>query len=438
MRLAPAAALIVVAASAVACGKPVTTTQLDEAVGSLPGVTETSVECDEPLPRSYDCRGTVELDAESATEEQILAIAEATEDLVEERDLIVTITLGEPFALTYTETGAVDQGLAGALVYAATTDGVTGLTLHAGDGHSGDLQLDNAPYPEVVGHVDEVMSRADLKELTARTDDLGITTGKGNAAADDEIALGERLDDEYGVAGGSIAADRLELQLAEGTDVEEAEGYAGEQPEFDRIAVVDLAGAQDDVSLGGASEEAAPRMKRIVDVARDQPGFESASANADTLNMVMATLDDVDSLHDALTDQVADDYEATGVSYLTPDATVARGPGEKLHTAVVRDLVDQDRWERIILRADSYGTVLKLSPESGTTDLREIGAALAETSLADEPMLVELGWIRDDGKRDEASFGSGSAEIEPELLRGDDSQDDADALRDGWAEGYSG
>lgn len=436
MRLAPTAALIVVAASAVACGNPVTTTQLDEAVGSLDGVTETSVECDEPLPRSYDCRGTVELEAESATENQILAVAAATDDLVKENDLTVTISLGEPFTLTYADTGAVDRGLASVLVYAVTTDGVTGLALDA-DSRRGDLQLQDAPYPTVVGHVDEVMSRAEVKELTAHTEGLGITTGTGGASAGDEIALGGRLDDEYGVTGGAITADRLELKLADGTDVEEAESYASEQPEFDRIAVVDLAGAQDDVSLGGASEKAAPRMKRIVDVARDQPGFESASANADTLNMVMATLDDVDSLHDALTGQVADDYEATGVSYITPDATVGRGPGEKLHTAVARDLVDQDRWDRFVLRADDYGTVLKISPESDSVDLREIGAALAETSLAEEPMLVDLGWVRDDGRRDEATFGSGSAEIEPELLRGDDSQDDADALRDGWAEGYA-
>lgn len=435
MRRALVATLLVVGASATACGEPVTTTQLDEAVGALPGVTKTSVNCQEPLPRSFDCQGTVELEAESATEEQILAVAEATEDLVEENDLTVTIALGEPFALTYAENGMVDEGLAGALVYAATTDGVTGLTLHAGD-RSGELQLDNAPYPEVVGHVDEVMSRADLTELRARTDDLGIATGKGDAAADDEIALGERLDDEYGVAGGSIAADRLELQLAEGTDIEEAESYAGEQPEFDRIALVDLAGAQDDVSLSGASDEAAPRMKRIADVAREQPGFEKASAHEDTLTLVMTTLDDVENLHDALTAEVAEDYEAITASYLASGTTLIRGPGEKLHTEVVGDLLDQGQWTRIILRADEYGTVLKLVAESDSVDLHELGAALAETSLAEEPMLVELGWVRDDGRRDEATFGSGSAEIEPELLRGEDSEDDADALRDGWAEGH--
>lgn len=430
-----AAALVVVAASAVACGEPVTTTELDEAVGSLDGVTETSVSCQEPLPKSYDCQGTVELEAESVTEDQVLAVKKATEDLVNERDLSVTIRAGELFALTYAKTAAVDRDLASVLVYAATTDGVAGLALDA-DSRRGDLQLQDAPYSTVVGHVDEVMSRAEIKELAARTRDLVIDTGTGGASAGDEVALGERLDEEYGVNGGAIAADRLELQLAEGTDLEEAESYAGEQPEFDRIAVVDLGGAQDEVSLSDASREAAPRMKRIVDVARDQPGFESASASADTLDIVMASVDDVEALHDALTAQVAEDYEATGVSYRTPDAFVRRGPGERLYLEVVKDLVDQDRWDQISLVADNYGTVLKISPEDGSVDLRDLGAALAETSLADEPMQVELRWVRDDGRRDEATFGSGSSEIEPELLRGKDSQDDADALRDGWAEGY--
>lgn len=430
-----AAALVVVAASAVACGQPVTTEQFDEAVGSLDGVTKTSVNCQEPLPRSFDCQGTVELEAESITEDQILAVKKATVDLVNERDLSVTISAGESFALTYAKTSAVDRDLASVLVYAVTTDGVAGLTLDA-DSRKGDLELQDASYSKVVGHVDEVMSRAEVKELTAHTEGLGITTGTGGASAKDEIALGERLDDEYGVAGGSIAADRLELQLADGTDIDEAETFAAEQPEFDRIALVDLAGAQDDVSLSGASGEAAPRMKRIVDVAREQPGFESASANGDLLTVVMASLDDVDALDDALTTEVADDYEATSVSYVTPDAVVGRDAGEKLHTEVASDLVDQDRWERITLRADDSGTVLELWLESEPSDLREIGAALAETSLAEEPMLVKLGWPDADKRRNEATFGSGSAEIEPEMLW-DDSQDDADALRDGWAEGFA-
>lgn len=435
MRLALPAALAVVAASAVACGKPITTTQLDEAVGSLPGVTKTNVRCQEPLPRSFDCQGTVELEGESVTEDQVLAVAEATADLVDERDLEVTITAGETFALSYAESGAVDQGLASVLVYAATTDGVTGLTLDA-NFRRGNLELEDASYPEVVGHIDEVMGLADVTELTTHTEGLGITTGTGDVAAEDEIELGERLDDEYGVVGGAIAADRLELKLAEGTDVGEAESYAGDQPEFDRIALVDLAGATDDVELSGASEEAAPRMKRIVDVARDQPGFESASANGDFLNVVMATLEDVDALDEALTAQVADDYEATSMSYVTPDATVGRDTGERLHTEVVSDLVDQDRWDRINLRADSFGTVLKLWLDSAPSDLREIGAALAETSLAEEPMQVELSWASgDDKRRNGATFGSGSAEIEPDLLIAND-DDDADALRDGWAEGY--
>ena len=137
------AALVVVAASAVACGKPVTTTQLDEAVGSLDGVTETSVSCQEPLPRSYDCEGTVELAAESITEDQILAVKKATEDLVNEHDLSVTISVGESSALTYAKTAAVDRGLASVLVYAATTDGVTGVDLDA-DSRKGDLQLQDA------------------------------------------------------------------------------------------------------------------------------------------------------------------------------------------------------------------------------------------------------------------------------------------------------
>ena len=147
-------------------------------------------------------------------------------------------------------------------------------------------------------------------------------------------------------------------------------------------------------------------MKRIVDVAREQPGFESASANGDLLTVVMATLDDVDALDDDLTAQVADDYEATGISYVTPEAVVGRDEGERLHTEVVSDLVDQDRWDRISLRADSSGTVLKLWLESEPSDLREIGAALADTGLAEEPMLVELGWADGDKRRDEASFGS--------------------------------
>ncbi|WP_109505433.1 hypothetical protein [Nocardioides speluncae] len=427
------ATLTVVAAAAVACGKPVTTTELDDAVGSLSGVTSTSVSCQEPLPRSYDCRGAVEMEPETLTEDQILAVKAATSDLVNDRDLSVTISAGESFALTYAKSAAVDKGLASVLVYAATTDGVTGLAL-AADSRTGDLQLENAPYSEVVGHVDEVMSRAEIKELAAHTEELVVNTGTGGASAGDEIALGERLDEEYGVTGGALAADRLELQLAEGTDVDEAETFAGEQPEFDKIAVVDLGGAQDDVSLSGASSEAAPRMKRIVDVARERPGFESASANGETLNVVMATLDDVDALHDALTAEAADDYEATGVSYATPDAVVARGPGEELHTEVARDLVGQDRWELIGVRADGFGTVLKVSPAPGPVDLRELGAALAETALAEEPMRVELSWIGDDDRRNEASFGSGSAEIEPELFG--ENKDDADALRDGWAEGF--